>query len=185
MTAEQTNLTRIVEFTPQRWVNDYAVSAGPTFTFEVTTALAELHRDNPTLAQEVEEAYGWHDLFDNFYEDALESGQIDERWDGPYEMRLIEADDSDVYGEVTYPELPTTPVIVKTTFTFEVLHRADLTFEDILHALEEADTGHAVGSVTQTVRVGIRNENVPGELAALGNDGSFFDDDLDEATQED
>jgi hypothetical protein len=68
--------------------------------------------------------------------------------------------------------------IMKTTFTFTVLHRTDSPLLDLAYALEESDTGHAVGNVTQVSWEQVPDDEVPGELDALGNDGEFFDDDL-------
>lgn len=73
--------------------------------------------------------------------------------------------------------------ISKTTFTFTVLHRTDQPLQSIEQALEEADTGHAVGNITAETTSEMPDEQVTYELRTLGNDGEFFDDDLtDEGT---
>lgn len=87
----------------------------------------------------------------------------------------------------------TTP-ISKTTFTFTVLHRADEPFEEgnedswddnpLGEALARSWDGHAVGRITKQETRDIElPETVRSELVALGNDGEFFDDDLDEEVQ--
>lgn len=68
--------------------------------------------------------------------------------------------------------------IVKTTYTFTVLHRGDEPLSDIEHALAESDTGHAVGWQTASETVDVPDSAVPEELRKLGNDGEFFEDDL-------
>jgi len=69
--------------------------------------------------------------------------------------------------------------ISKTTYTFTVLHRTDdapLTMED---AINDAESGHAVGRVIGQSVVELPDNEVPRALRKLGNDGTFFDDDLD------
>lgn len=70
------------------------------------------------------------------------------------------------------------PDISKTTISFTVIHRTDsplsANLEDVL---EETDTGHAVGWETNRTTVRVPADAVAAELRALGNDGSFFDDD--------
>jgi hypothetical protein len=70
--------------------------------------------------------------------------------------------------------------IAKTTFTFVVLHRSDedVATWDLTDVLEECDTGHAVGQVTRTLTDAVPDKDVPMELKKLGNDGEFFDPDL-------
>jgi hypothetical protein len=72
--------------------------------------------------------------------------------------------------------------IAKTTFTFTVLHRSDEPLEDLSAAIYEASEGHAVGMGSHQTTVPVPDSQVPAELVALDNDGSFFDDDLDDAT---
>jgi hypothetical protein len=72
------------------------------------------------------------------------------------------------------------PKIAKTTITFTVLHLAsDPLPDDLLVVLEETNTGHAVGWTTDRKTVEVPDSRVVTELVALGNDGSFFDDDCD------
>lgn len=71
-------------------------------------------------------------------------------------------------------------IISKTTYTFVVLHRTDQPPTSLHDAIEEAYGGHAVGWETEESTVPVANENVPAELRELGNDGEFFDDDLEE-----
>lgn len=67
--------------------------------------------------------------------------------------------------------------IVKTTITFTVLHRADNPMESLGHAMSESWDGDAVGWETESVTVPVSPDDVVDELVALGNDGTFFDDD--------
>ena len=68
------------------------------------------------------------------------------------------------------------PKVARTVFTFELLHGADATFEDLQHALREAWDGGAVGSERVISTVPLGDALVPAALLALGNDGAFFDD---------
>ena len=72
--------------------------------------------------------------------------------------------------------------IVKTTITITVMHRGDhpLTDHDIEEVLYEMREGDAVGWETDRVTEPVPAERVCHELVALGNDGTFFDDDDDE-----
>jgi len=68
--------------------------------------------------------------------------------------------------------------IVKTTITFTLLHRADnpldeYTIEEVLYETRE---GWAVGWETGRVTEPISPDRVADELVALGNDGTFFED---------
>lgn len=67
------------------------------------------------------------------------------------------------------------PNIVRTTFTFTVVHPAAVTLEDIQAALAESFDGDAVGRETDRVTVPLGDAIVADELVALGNDGTFFD----------
>jgi len=49
---------------------------------------------------------------------------------------------------------------------------------DLAHAIDESDTGGAVGQVTSVAHEPVANQNVARALQLLGNDGTFFDDDL-------
>lgn len=69
--------------------------------------------------------------------------------------------------------------IRKTTFTFTVLHREDAPLADIEDVLREASDGHAVGAVADVHSTNLPTEAVRAQLLALGNDGTFFDDDED------
>lgn len=68
--------------------------------------------------------------------------------------------------------------ISKTTITFTVLHRTDEPIADLELALRESYDGHAVGDTTAIATVPVTDSQVHNELVALGNDGEFFDDDL-------
>lgn len=70
--------------------------------------------------------------------------------------------------------------IVKTTYTFTALHRADWTPEGIEDAMRESYDGHAVGQETSSKTEPVPDDKVSDELVALSNDGSFFDEDLQE-----
>jgi hypothetical protein len=81
--------------------------------------------------------------------------------------------------------------ISKTVFTFTVLHRTDEPFvggnsdhpfdNHLGEALRRSWDGHAVGDITSEVTTDIMlPETVRDELEKLGNDGEFFDDDLEE-----
>lgn len=84
--------------------------------------------------------------------------------------------------------------ISKTTFTFTVLHRTDEPFNDdydsgydgpfcgsIAEAMQRSFDGNAVGDVTAEETVPVEDADVADELVALGNDGEFFDNDLEDA----
>lgn len=83
-----------------------------------------------------------------------------------------------------------TATISKTTITFVVLHRTDepiIGFEGdgplaspLGEALARSWDGHAVGMETSEETVEVPDDHVENELVALHNDGTFFDDDLDE-----
>jgi len=87
--------------------------------------------------------------------------------------------------------------IVKTTFTFAVLHRADEPFtwdeasgdgpldNNLGEALARSWDGHAVGMITSEETVDVPDEQVETELVALYNDGEFFDDDLNPGIDDD
>ena len=66
-----------------------------------------------------------------------------------------------------------------TTYTFTVLHRADSKPVDMGVALIEADYGNAVGLVTGEDTTDVDDADIADRLKALGNDGTFFDHDLD------
>lgn len=72
--------------------------------------------------------------------------------------------------------------IVKTTVTITVLHRADnpMTDHGIEEVLYEISEGDAVGWETGRGTVPVDPKDVRDELIALGNDGTFFDEDEDE-----
>jgi len=76
--------------------------------------------------------------------------------------------------------------IVKTTITITVVHRADnpLTDHSIDEVLYEMQEGDAVGWETGRVTEAVPAERVCDELVALGNDGTFFDDDDEAWTDE-
>jgi len=67
--------------------------------------------------------------------------------------------------------------IAKTTITITALHRGDnpMTDHDINEVLYEMSDGEAVGWETGRVTEPVAVEQVPDELVALGNDGTFFD----------
>jgi len=78
--------------------------------------------------------------------------------------------------------------ISKTVITFTVLHRTDepITGFDgdgpldspLGEALARSWDGHAVGAETSVDTTPVDDSSVEAELVALGNDGEFFDDDL-------
>lgn len=72
-------------------------------------------------------------------------------------------------------------LITRTTFHFTVLHRTDEPLYDIEEAMARSMDGNAVGQVSGTTVTTLDNDEVPDELIALDNDGTFFDDDLEEA----
>jgi len=81
-------------------------------------------------------------------------------------------------------------IISKTTITFVVLHRTDEPLDNfeqhgdgpldnsLGEALARSWDGNAVGSIVTDETVPVPDEQVEDELVALGNDGEFFDDDL-------
>lgn len=74
--------------------------------------------------------------------------------------------------------------ISKTTITLTVLHYSDEPLSPSLEwVLEEIDTGNAVGWETGRVTVAVPADAVRGELLALGNDGEFFNEDVDGPTE--
>ena len=72
--------------------------------------------------------------------------------------------------------------IVKTTITITVLHRDNnpMTDYDIENVLYEMREGEAVGWETDRTTEPVPADRVADELVLLGNDGTFFDDDLPE-----
>jgi len=66
------------------------------------------------------------------------------------------------------------PKVLRTRFTFEVLHPSTLTIEDLRHALQEAWDGGAVGLEGDMVTTPVGDALVPAALRRLGNDGAFF-----------
>lgn len=74
------------------------------------------------------------------------------------------------------------PKILKTTFSFTVLHPADVEFVDLADAVHEAYGGHAVGIERQVGSDPMPSrESVRAELVRMGNDEEFFDIDYDDA----
>lgn len=74
--------------------------------------------------------------------------------------------------------------ISKTVITITVLHRTDQPIVDIEEALERIDTGNGVGDVEIGTAQYVEDVNVPEALVELGNDGTFFDDDLGVGSEE-
>lgn len=73
--------------------------------------------------------------------------------------------------------------ISKTEFTFAVLHRTDEPFDGddpLADALERSDSGNAVGSIVNETTQTVDDGDVKHQLELLGNDGTFFEDDLDD-----
>jgi hypothetical protein len=68
--------------------------------------------------------------------------------------------------------------IVRTEITFTVLHRSDEPIDSLAEAVERADTGHAVGLDTSWATTDVPDPDVPAALKELGNDGEFFEGDL-------
>lgn len=68
--------------------------------------------------------------------------------------------------------------ISKTVITFTVLHRTDEPIEDLTEAIDRSMDGHAVGWETDSVTSEVADADVVDELVKLGNDGEFFDHDL-------
>ena len=70
--------------------------------------------------------------------------------------------------------------IVKTVFTYTVLHPDYIKFDgDLRAAMAEAWDGHAVGLETSVKSEIMKTpKQVEKELLALGNDGAFFEDDV-------
>lgn len=78
-------------------------------------------------------------------------------------------------------EQATETTISKTEFKFVVLHRTDEPFLDddpLREAMARSYDGHAVGWTTDEVTTPVSDDQVPEELVTLGNDGGFFDFDL-------
>lgn len=72
-----------------------------------------------------------------------------------------------------------TDSIVKTTITITLLHRADnpMDSHNIEQVLWEMSEGDAVGWETDRTTKPVPAERVEAELIALGNDGTFFNED--------
>lgn len=70
--------------------------------------------------------------------------------------------------------------VSKTTYVFTVLHLDDNPMMSLEHALQEASEGHAVGAVIAEAITPLTDGEVQAELIVLGNDGEFFDDDLED-----
>jgi hypothetical protein len=68
--------------------------------------------------------------------------------------------------------------IKKTVFKVTVLHYADEDAADmeLEHVLDEMNIGSMVGKVEVQSTVAVSPEKVKFELKAVGNDGTFFDD---------
>lgn len=72
-------------------------------------------------------------------------------------------------------------VISKTRYTFVVLHRTDQKPDTLEEALDEANTGHAVGDVIEEFTTDVPDDEVPLELKRMGSsDGEFFANDIEE-----
>lgn len=72
-------------------------------------------------------------------------------------------------------------IISKTVITFTVLHRTDEPFNPhwtLQDAMARSLDGNAVGWETDTITEEVGDFEVEDELVKLGNDGSFFDTDL-------
>lgn len=68
--------------------------------------------------------------------------------------------------------------IIKTTFTFTVLHHDnELLSDDLREVLDEADTGNIIGMLTDRFTWSVPDSAVREELLKLGNDGTFFETD--------
>jgi len=70
------------------------------------------------------------------------------------------------------------PVISKTTYVFVLMHRSDELVPTIEDAIDMANNGHGVGDVVVTSTLYVPDNHVEFNLIELGNDGSFFDEDL-------
>lgn len=68
--------------------------------------------------------------------------------------------------------------ISKTEYTFTVLHPTDQPPLGLADALQESDTGRMVGNITREETFDVPDDVVSNELLDLGNDGTFFDDEL-------
>lgn len=86
----------------------------------------------------------------------------------------IDPDDVELLEAAGVPECHRE--VVRTTFTFTVLHSEDLVFETIEQAVYEASEGDAVGDTIEQTREHVHPALVSDALAALGNDGAFFGD---------
>lgn len=88
--------------------------------------------------------------------------------------------------------------ISKTTVTFTVLHRTedfplkdeffgeyDNPYDGVLgYLMKEAWDGGMVGLESDPVTTPVPDDHVKDELRAMGNDGTFFDDDFDDEEDE-
>ena len=69
------------------------------------------------------------------------------------------------------------PTVRKTVIEFTVYHRDfdDPASMDLADVISECDTGSMIGQVTDVKESTVPDGNVVDELIAIGNDGSFFD----------
>lgn len=67
------------------------------------------------------------------------------------------------------------PEILLSVFQFNVLHPSDVIIPDLESALQEADTGNAVGAERLIYSHAVSPGSVPAALRKFGNDGTFFD----------
>lgn len=107
-------------------------------------------------------------LFDNYDAENEFKGDL---------QALMDAQGLVVYFDESTVEVePPTSGIVKTTITVTLLHRADNALgDDLDDVLYEMREGDAVGWETNRVTEPVAADQVEGELIALGNDGTFFD----------
>lgn len=70
--------------------------------------------------------------------------------------------------------------ISKTVFEFTVLHRTGEEPADAHDAVMQAHDGEIMGQQTFNETTEVTDEMVPAELVAIGNDGHYFDDDLED-----
>lgn len=148
---------RVAVFQPQAWdARNQAVDAGAPFTFEVTTALARLAATDPDRAAALQDAIGWQPELEEWYEAAVDSGQIPTRWDGPSHIYLSPVDEP----RCDYPE-PGEGACAITRITLAVAHTPGehipaRTLDDVRALLTDPATARrtALQDTTTTVLAG-------------------------------
>lgn len=159
-----------LRFFPQRWdSNDNAVDAGEAFTFEVTTKYEALKATGELGEDENMSSWEWIDMFEKWYFEAVEAGQIDEVWDGPFDIEAYPYSDAPDFPEVGGAR------VAKTTITLTVLHPVDEPIANLADALARLGQETVAGQESAPRTVRVLDENVQAALAGVNAAPNFFD----------